>query len=156
MKQASIILSLTLLLFSCSNVQESEGVEQSETSVQSSGGSEKIKSETKEAYNFQSDPKAVVEEVFSAAETKDFSKLSLLLDPEGESDEPCKHICAVASASKRRQDEFVEYFKKGKVISEPVIDGITAIVEITFGLDGTHEETIYLVQRKGLWYLGSI
>ena len=147
------------MLFSCSNAEDSdkvdsEDIEQSETALPNPN--EEAEPEIKEEYNFQSDPKAVVEEVFNAAKTEDFSKLSLLLDPNGESDQPCTNICNVATASKARQDEFVEYFKMGKVVGEPVIDRITAVVEITFGLEGTHEETFYLVQRKGLWYLGSI
>ncbi len=157
MKQIVIILSAVLLLFSCSSPEDeqvpeskSEQTQESITPFPSPG------EPVIEEYNFQSDPKAVVEEVFNAARTKDFSKLSRLVDPDGKSDQPTTHICSVATADKQRQDEFVEYFKKGQVIGEPQINGITAVVQIKFGPDGTQEETFYLVNRNGLWYLGSI
>ena len=154
------IIFLSILLVSCSSpeeeqdpIQDPEFEQKKESIAPLPNGDEPI---LEEEYNFQSDPKAVVEEVFNAARTKDYSKLSLLVDPDGESDEPTTHICAVATADKARQDEFVEFFQKGQVIGEPEINGITAVVQIKFGPDGTHEETFYLVQRKGLWYLGSI
>jgi hypothetical protein len=150
------ILIFSLFLFSCSNSNEKPIHSQKEESSQTITKREVLNEELSEQYNFQSDPKAVVEEVFNAANTKDYSNLALMLDPQGQSDDPTTNICNVGKATKERELEFIEYFKLGRVIGEPVINGNTAEVQIKFGPDGTKDETFFLVQRNGLWYLGSI
>lgn len=150
------ILIFSFLIFSCSSPEEKQNTLQKTEPRQSKSTLPVSQKEIAERYNFQSDPKAVVQEVFNAAKTKDYSNLALLLDPEGESDDPTTNICNVAKAIKERELEFIEYFKLGQVTGEPVIIGNTAEVQIKFGPDGTKDETFFLVQRNGLWYLGSI
>ena len=154
------ILILALLVFSCSSPEvessQPESVEKTVEVPKSVGTIEFPQEESGVPYNFQHDPKAVVQEVFNAANTKDYSKLALLVDPAGQSDEPSINICNVGKATPERELEFIEYFKLGKVVGEPILNGNTAEVQIKFGPDGTKDETFVLVLRSGLWYLGSI
>jgi hypothetical protein len=106
--------------------------------------------------DIQDDPVKVVEEVFDAARTGDFSALSGLCDPSGSGDGDTKEICSIASSSKEKQDEFVKYFEKGKVVGEAEISGDAAKVKILFGLNGNKKEEFNLVRISGKWYLFSL
>ena len=103
----------------------------------------------------QTDPKWVVNQVFEAANSNDYSLLSSLCDPSGEGDRDTKRICAVGDESDKSKEEFNTYFKLGKVIGEPTISGDEAKVVIKFGPTGTKDETMNLVNRDGKWYLSS-
>ncbi|MFT6243484.1 MAG: hypothetical protein ACJAXI_000246 [Crocinitomicaceae bacterium] len=105
---------------------------------------------------FQNDPVKVVEAVFEAARTKDYSVLSTLCDPMGENDGPTSNMCNVANAPQEREKEFIEYFSQGQVVGELKIEGNTASVPIKFGPKGELDEVFVLVLRNGLWYLGQI
>lgn len=100
------------------------------------------------------DPASVVEAVFTAAQTEDFSVLSSLCDPLGDNDGDTQTICDITDDHEDK-DSFVEYFAPGKISGEVVIDGDTAQVPILFGPDGEQEETIILILRDGKWYLYS-
>ena len=106
--------------------------------------------------NFKNDPVKVVEAVFEAARTEDYSILITLCDPLGENDDPTSNMCNVANAPIERKNEFIEYFSKGKVVGEVEIEGNTASVPIRFGPKGELDEVFVLVLRNGLWYLGQI
>ena len=98
----------------------------------------------------------LVEAVFEAARTSDYSVISTLCDPLGENDDPTSNMCNVANAPENRQAEFTEYFSKGRIAGEVVVNGNTASVPIKFGPDGKMDEVFVLVLRNGLWYLGQI
>lgn len=106
--------------------------------------------------DIQSDPVKVVEAVFEAAKTGDFSGLSGLCDPTGANDGDTKQICNIGQAPKDKQDEFVKYFEKGTVVGEAEISGENAKVKILFGLKGNKKEEFDLVRIDGKWYLSSL
>ena len=106
--------------------------------------------------DIQSDPVKVVEAVFEAARTGDFSVLSGLCDPTGANDGDTKQICYIGQAPKDKQDEFVKYFEKGTVVGEAEISGDNAKVKILFGLNGNKKEEFNLVRIDGKWYLSSL
>ena len=101
----------------------------------------------------QTNPKSVVEYIFSSAKSSDFSGLSQLCDPKGENDSDTKRICNLANEEDKVKDSFNEYFAKGTVVGEAKINGDQAAVKFKFGPDGTKEETMNLIQREGKWYL---
>jgi hypothetical protein len=101
-----------------------------------------------------SKPESVVEAIFKAAKTKDFESLKALCDPKGENDGDTKDICGVAD-NKEMQEEFVQFFEKGKVSGSARIEGDEAEVDFTFGPSGNDTETMNLIQRDGKWYLKS-
>lgn len=100
------------------------------------------------------DPASVVEAVFTAAQTEDFSVLSSLCDPRGDNDGDTQMICDITDDHEDR-DLFVEYFAPGKIYGEVVIDGDMAQVPFLFGPDGDQEEAMILILRDGKWYLYS-
>lgn len=98
----------------------------------------------------QDTPEGVVNIIFDAAKSKDYSKLSTLCAPDADGDS--KRICELSDAMK---EDFVNYFSKGKTNGSSTIDGDKAAVPILFGPDGTKEETMNLVKKDGKWYLQS-
>jgi len=98
----------------------------------------------------QSTPEDVLNTIFDAAKTKDYSKLATLCDPDADNDS--KHICDLKDEDK---DSFIQYFSKGKVNGNAVITGDAAAVPVLFGPDGTKAETMNLVKKDGKWYLKS-
>lgn len=99
----------------------------------------------------QSKPEAVVQAVFDAAKSKDFSLLKGLCAPDADGD--TKMICNVDEKS---QEEFIKYFGMGKIEGTPKIEGTIAEVNILFGPDGKKKETMKLVQIDGKWFLQGI
>ncbi len=98
------------------------------------------------------DPASVLQAVFTAAQTEDFSVLSSLCDPQGENDDDTAFICAI-TADHPEKDSFVEYFAQAQIAGDAVIDGDRAEIPFLFGPDGDREETMGLIQRDGKWYL---
>lgn len=101
-------------------------------------------------------PEAVLQAVFDAAQSGDFSTLSNLCDPMGENDGDTQQICTIASDAET-QDSFVEYFSTGQITGDAAIstDGNQAEVPFLFGPNGQQEETMSMVNRDGQWYLSS-
>ena len=110
-----------------------------------------------------SDPKLVVEELFRAANTDDYSLMSQLCDPNGEGDGDTKSLCEMAEGSAEHKAEYVGYFKMGKVTgdteySESADGTKRAAVPFWFnhpGGESRSNETMNLLQRDGKWYLYS-
>ncbi|MBN1657144.1 MAG: tetratricopeptide repeat protein [Anaerolineae bacterium] len=99
------------------------------------------------------DPAAVVQAVFDAAASQDFSVLASLCDPLGENDEDTAMICAITDSHASR-DSFVEYFRKGKIVGEAIFHGDDqAEVQFLYGPEGDEPETVHLIKRDGKWYL---
>lgn len=101
------------------------------------------------------DPVKLVEVIFDAAKSGNFSQLSELCDPSGSGDGDTKSICNIASQPKQTQEEFKNYFQKGKIIGSAVINGNTAKVKIKFGPDGNRNEEFNLVKVENKWYISS-
>jgi hypothetical protein len=99
-----------------------------------------------------SNPAAVVQAIFTAAQTQDFSLLPSLCDPLGENDDDTALICAITADHPDAAD-FVQVFANGKLNGEAVINGDTAEVPFLFGPQGDAEEIMSLVLRDGNWYL---
>ncbi len=102
------------------------------------------------------DPEKVVQKIFDAAKSGDFSTLKNLCDPTGNGDGDTKDICNIATQPKNVQDDFVNQFKNGSIDGEAVIEGNVAIVKIKFGPSGTKSEKIELKKIMGIWYLSDI
>ena len=103
----------------------------------------------------QSTPKGVAEIIFSAARSGDYSQLKDLCDASLEADGDSKHICDVSSGDDKLKTSFKEYFEKGKVVGEAVIEDDKAKIDITFGPDGTKAETFNMAKKDGKWYMVS-
>lgn len=104
---------------------------------------------------WQADPASVMEAIFAAARTKDFSKLAGLCDPTGTGDGDTKQICSIAFAPEEGKNQFVQAFMYGQVIGKPVIVADTAMVQIKFDQKGGRDESMRMIRRNGLWYLDS-
>ena len=99
-----------------------------------------------------SDPAAVLQTVFAAAQSEDFSDLAGLCDPLGENDDDTAMICAI-TADHEMVDTFIEYFSQGEILGEAEVEGDTATIPFSFGPDGDQEEIMNLIMRDGIWYL---
>jgi len=98
------------------------------------------------------DPISVLQAVFTAAQTEDFTVLSSLCDPLGENDDDTAMICDI-TADHPTKETFIEHFAQGKINGDAIINGDSAQVPFLFGPDGDQEETMNLIQRDGKWYL---
>lgn len=78
--------------------------------------------------------------------------LKNLCDPLAENDGDTRDIC---NLTEKRQKEFIEYFKDGKLNGSATIDGDKAKVPFLFGPGASKDEEMNLVKREGKWYLYS-
>ncbi|MCI0472655.1 MAG: hypothetical protein L0Y76_03640 [Ignavibacteria bacterium] len=106
--------------------------------------------------DIHSDPVKVVEAVFEAARTGDYSVLPELCDPTGKNDGDTKAICFIGTLSEEDRSQFAKYFSKGKVAGDAEISGDSAKVKILFGTHGTEKEEFNLIRIDGKWYLSSL
>lgn len=108
-----------------------------------------------EAYDFQDDPQEVVENIFISAKNNDFKTLLWLADPYDENDRDVDGLSYTQTLSPSQKKVFVNTFKKGKVVGEPIIDSTTAKVNFLYGYKGNIKKTMNLVKRNQNWYLAS-
>jgi hypothetical protein len=117
-----------------------------------------------QATDFQSDPQLVMEEIFRAAETEDYSNLHLLCPPDNQNDgDTQKYICEIASGSEANKAEFLSYFKGAKItgpVQYATQPDETETAEVPFwfnhpGGESRSNETMNLVKIDGKWYLTS-
>ncbi len=118
----------------------------------------------------QKDPKSVVEAIFYAAKTKDFSILNCLCDPKNENDGDTQRICELGKLSTTTEEtpettalinSFITAFKDGKVTGKTLIEnrkksGTSAEVPFWFNHptgESRSNEIMTLIQRYGNWYL---
>jgi hypothetical protein len=123
--------------------------------VCSISASDKTNQTPTDATDIHDDPVKVVEAIFEAARTGDYSQLSGLCDPTGSGDGDTKRICSIDSQPKEIQDEFKKYFQNGKVVGSAEINGNEAKVKIKFGPKGNKDEVFNLVKISGKWYISS-
>jgi protein involved in sex pheromone biosynthesis len=102
----------------------------------------------------QGDPAELMRTIFKAAKSGNFSSLTGLCAVD-DGDNDVKMICGIDNESSKKQEEFKEYFAKGKVVGEPTIDGDEASVEFMFGPDGDKGETMRMIKKGKKWYLRS-
>ncbi|MFQ5399779.1 MAG: TolB family protein [Anaerolineae bacterium] len=98
------------------------------------------------------DPASVLQAVFAAAQSGDFSQLAGLCDPLGENDGDTADICAM-TADNDVAASFREWFATGQIAGEAAINGDQAELPFTFGPNGDQNETMTLIRRNGRWYL---
>ena len=131
-------------LFSCSSDSKSGSNSDSDS-----------KAKGEEAVLDQTSPVSVVNHLFAAARTGDYSQLSGLCMPDGKGDGDTKRICKVANGDEKLQQEFSTYFKNGSVSGEAIVNGDKAAVPIKFGPSGNKDETMNLALINGKWFLSS-
>jgi hypothetical protein len=114
--------------------------------------------------DFQSDPKLVLEEIFRAANERDYSNLAKLCPPDQSNDgDTQKYICDIATGTDAEKTEFLTYFKGAKITGEVeyFTDSSgkeTAKVAFWFnhpGGESRSNETMNMVKIGGKWYLSS-
>ena len=116
--------------------------------------------------NVNSSPARVAETIFEVANNGKYELLQYLCDPLSENDgdtdcicalseEYVPHRCTADNDDRPTRDDFIKYFKNGKIRGEIKISNQSASVPIFFGPDGSDTETLELVKRNGKWYLSS-
>ncbi len=108
-----------------------------------------------QTFEFQDSPKALVNYIFSAASSRNFSQLRYLCDPYGEHDSDTNGICRVEMSMKETQKQFISTFQNGRIMGKPLVYGIHADIEIAIGSNSDRLEKITLVKREDKWYLSS-
>jgi len=120
------------------------------------------------------DPESVVNAVFYAAQTKDYSILQCLCDPFGDGDGDTKSLCSISKMAeqvnsyggnektKQMLSEFVGMFEVGRVSGQITFSEFEGVkfAEVPFlfnhpGGEKRSDETMNLVQRFGNWYISS-
>ena len=101
----------------------------------------------------QTKPEEVVKAIFKSAKSGDFEMMKNLCDPMGENDGDTRDICQLKD--EKIQQEFVKYFKNGKLNGSAQIKDDRAIVPFLFGPNGDKKEEMKLIKRDGKWYLYS-
>lgn len=117
--------------------------------------------EKKSDTDIQSSPKLVLEEVFRAAQTSDYSNLYLLCPPSGENDgDTQQFICNISSASVEQQNEFKSYFEKAYITGEVKYSNSSteekASIDFWFnhpGGESRSNETMHFVKMNEKWFL---
>ena len=104
----------------------------------------------------QSRPENLMNIIFLAAQSGDYSQLSGLCHPAADMDGDVKDVCSCgeAGADPEMLASFKEYFAKGKVQETRMIADEGDVL-FTFGPDGTKKETMRMVEIDGKWYLKS-
>lgn len=104
-----------------------------------------------EAVDF-TDPAAVLEAVFVAAQTESYDALPWLCDPLFYNDGDTTLICQM-NAEHDNVAEFVSFFANGRISGEVTIDGEFAEIPFVFGPENDREEVMRLILRNDKWYL---
>lgn len=106
-------------------------------------------------FEWQEDPKLVLEKVFEIARYKDYETAIFLADPYDENDKDVDGIAYVSAHPIEFKDKFVENFKNGRIIGKPFVGENTAEIEFLFGKNTDRKETMTFVKRNDSWYLYS-
>jgi hypothetical protein len=113
-------------------------------------------SEYLKTFEFQKNPKSVMEYIFESAKKENFENFRNLCDPYGENDRDVNQICFAEMLPKKGKQELVDMFKNGRIIGEIKIDNDRAVVEFAYGLSSNKLEKMGMVKRNDLWYLSSL
>lgn len=154
-----VLFAMVFVMWGCSDTKEKKSKDEDDT--EETGKKKKKTTDDEEtpvndesSSDSQGDPADIMRTIFKAAKSGNFSSLSGLC-AEDDGDNDVKMICGIDNESSDKQEEFKEYFAKGKVVGEPTIDGDEASVEFTFGPDGSKEETMRMIKKGKKWYLRS-
>jgi hypothetical protein len=104
----------------------------------------------------QSKPENLMNIMFQAAKSGDFSQLKDLCHPDADMDGDVKDVCSCGEegADPEMLASYKEYFSKGEVTETRMIVD-EAEVDFNFGPDGTKKETMRMIEIDGKWYLKS-
>lgn len=140
MKNVILVLS-ALLMMACS------GSDAGSESNDEANGSTKLD---------QSKPENLMNIIFQAAKSGDFSQLTALCHPDADGDGDVKDVCSCGEkgADPEMLESFKEYFSTGEVTETRMIVD-EAEVDFNFGPDGTKKETMRMIEIDGKWYLKS-
>lgn len=132
--------------------------------------------QVKSTYNIDfTDPKSVLNTIFYAAQTKDFSILQMLCDPYGKGDKDTGQLCSLASINEQIEEyggnektrniisDFVSMFETGRITGQITYETDEngtqySIIPFWFnhpGGESRSNETMKLVNRHGNWHLYS-
>ena len=152
------ILAAVFVVWGCSNSKEkttkSDDTEETNNKKKKTTDDEETPADEESSSDSQRDPADVMHTIFKAAKSGNFSSLTGLCAAD-DGDNDVKMICGIENESSKKQEEFKEYFAKGKVVGEPTIDGDEASVEFMFGPDGDKSETMRMIKKGKKWYLRS-
>jgi hypothetical protein len=134
-----------------------------------------VAGQNKKAFEIDfTDPKSVVNAIFYAAQTNDFSIMQCLCDSFGEGDSDTKRLCSISQIAKQIKDyggsentkkgldEFVKIFELGRISGQVTYEEYkgTQYANVPFlfnhsGVKSRSDESMKLVKRYGNWYLSS-
>lgn len=100
----------------------------------------------------QTQPELVVQAVFDVANGATAELLAVLCDPMGQNDLDTRRICDQAKGFDP-EGEFAAYFKHGKLLEGPIVNGDTASIPFSFGPGKPKRKVMTLIQRQKKWYL---
>jgi len=107
-------------------------------------------------FDFQNSPEELVNHIFESAKKSDFSNMRHLIDPYGESKDGVMAMCYIEIASEPKRLDWINNFRAGRIIGEPVIDGDKAALEIAVGPNSDRIQKIQLIRRLDKWYFYDI
>ena len=113
------------------------------------------------AQDFQSSPEALMNEIFRAANERDFENLDKMCLPGNQSDGDSKMICAITDDSDENKAEFVKYFEGAKLNGEINLyqtDSGIDCANVPFHFnhpsgESRSNETMKMMKVDGKWYL---
>lgn len=106
-------------------------------------------------FEWQKDPKLVLEKLFEIARRENYGTAIFLADPYDENDSDIDGIAYIASHNKETKKQFIQTFSNGRIIGMPEIKETTAKIEFLFGPHTDRKETMNFVKRNEKWYLSS-
>ena len=148
MKNGKLVMIATAVFFCYSLQSFSANNQERAINIKSTFETDSIKAPAD-----QTNPAWVIEQIFEAAKTGDYTVLNTICDTVADIDGDTKRICAVGTSSDENKKQFSIYFKLGKIVGETVISGNEAKVPITFGPNGDKTETMNLIKRGDNWFL---
>jgi hypothetical protein len=110
-------------------------------------------SEYLKTFEFQKNPKDIMNYIFESAKKGDFSNFRYLCDPYGENDRDVNQICMAEMLTKKQKAEFQNMFKNGRIIGDPFFIGDNVQIEFAFGPSSNKLEKMGMIRRNELWYL---
>ncbi|WP_423818782.1 hypothetical protein V5739_14635 [Salinimicrobium sp. TIG7-5_MAKvit] len=118
--------------------------------------SEYVKIPLHKRFDFQKNPKAVVEQLFEGFKDEDFENFRYLGDPYGEFDEEILWLTNIKALPQLYREDFLSEFKNSRIMGEPIIKNNKASIEVALGPSSNRLEIINLVKRLDSWYLTGI
>ena len=109
-----------------------------------------------QTFEWQKTPSGVAEKLIEVFQNGKFSKAIYLADPYHENDTDIDRISFIAINPKDIASKEAEIFKQSRIISDPVISGDHATIELLYGINGNRKEDLKLIKRLDHWYLFSI